>query len=100
MLRMAPTHERLHFLDVSARQVDDRLIVDLQLTLVQGAPQLGFELQTSDCNRIEAWVEDDRLRATTRLGAVQSDIRVTHQVARRVPSGRTDGDAHAGRCKD
>ena len=46
--RVLPAHERLHAGHVAGREVHDRLVAERELAAVQGALQVGLQLEAGE----------------------------------------------------
>ena len=97
-LGMMPTHERLEAADAPALKRHYRLVVDLKLLSLHGAPQVRFDLQQSQRTRVHLRIEHLILRFTESLGAVHRRIRVAQKIFRLLVAVAGVLDAHA--CGD
>src|SRR4029079_9575439 len=78
-------------------EVEERLVMELELALVDRDPEVGFELAALLRPLVQALLEEGVSAAPGFLGAIQSEVRVAQQcVPVRAVVGR-DGDADAGR---
>src|SRR5918994_3537735 len=92
-LGMIPTEQRLNRQDASRRDVDDRLIGDVDLSPPQPPPQLRLLLQPFQPLAVDARVEDREDATTSGLGPVERDIGGSQQILRRVQIWRGNRDA-------
>src|SRR5918994_5784649 len=92
-LGMIPTEQRLNRQDASRRDVDDRLIGDVELSPLQPPPQLRLLLQPFQSLAVDARVEDREDATTSGLGPVERDIGGSQQILRRVQIWRGNRDA-------
>lgn len=90
---MAPADQRLEAADAVIIELHDRLVVQLELALLQRLPQLG-------CHRVPALGGEPHLRlvetigrAPTLLGGIERQIRMPHQHIRATGMVGRQGDA-------
>ena len=71
---MAPAHQRLERRDAAGRERDDRLVVrPSNSRSLDGAAQVGLDLQPRDRAVAHRRVEELAARVAARLGAVERD---------------------------
>jgi hypothetical protein len=61
-----PAHQRLEAESLPGLKRDDGLVLDEELVAINGAAQVGFQLQHVDGVRVHAFVEDDVARLAQR----------------------------------
>ena len=96
---MHPAHQRLDVLDPLVLHVDQRLVVQRQLTERGGVAQLGQDRQPVPVRLVGRGVVE-RPAAAGPLGAVHRDVRALEQHARLVAVLAGERDADAGGERD
>ena len=96
-LGMIPTEQRLNRQDASRRDVDDRLIGDVELAPLQRPPQVCLLLQPFQSLAIDARVEDREDAPASGLGPVERDVGGSQQIFRcaQIRRGNRDADRAA-----
>ena len=98
-LGVRPAHQRLHGDDLSADQVEDRLVVDDQLAAIGRATQAGLEVETVDRRLVHLVGEHLVAVLAGRLGRVHGQVRVAQQLVDAGARGAV-GDPDARRRAD
>ena len=96
---MLPSHQRFHPHEISALDLDFRLIENSQLTLFDRAPQLGLQLQAPHRGQVHRRIENLIARFAARLRLIHRDVGVTNQIDRRIVA-LTERDADADGAED
>src|SRR5215218_4732470 len=89
---MIPTEQRLNRQDATRRDVDNRLIGDVELAPLQRQPQVCLLLQSFQSLAVEARVEDSEDAAAGGLGAVECDVGGSQQILRGAEIWRRNRD--------
>ena len=84
-LGMVPADQRLEAGDAALGDRDDRLVVDLELAALDGAPQVGLQPEELDRARVHAAVED-LVRALRRAALARY---IAMSASRSTSSGRS-----------
>ena len=92
---MAPANERLEPDDLTGRQLDDRLVVELERLGLDGGSQLGLHLEAALGSSLHRRIEDDMPTLALVLGRVHRGIGMGQQIpGQRVTAARErDPDA-------
>ena len=93
LLRVAPAHQRLDGDDPALVEVDERLVVELELVVVERAAQVLLELEALHHAPAHAAVEQLEARAAAVLGAIHGDVGVAHDRLGGVVGAVGDDDA-------
>ena len=96
LLGMAPADQRLEAADLVAREIDDRLVVQLELAGRQRLAQVVLHGAARLHLRVHLRLEEAEGAAPVALGAIERQIGVADQLVGAQPVGRADGDADAG----
>jgi hypothetical protein len=86
MVRVTPADQRFYALDRARLKVEYRLVMQLQLTQLQGVAQSILEGVPLDCASGHGGVEKLIVVSTDVLGVVHRKIRVLIRVCASVPS--------------
>lgn len=86
MLRVIPAQQCLHCDDLSATEICDRLVLEIELVVPDGIAQVGFELNASrHLGMYRPRIEVVGVPATF-LGAIHGDVCRLQQAARIIPA--------------
>ena len=110
MLRMFPARQRLNADDRAGRQIEFRLVMQPQFVTLNGAAQVGLQLESFHREDVHAGIVDRVGGAADRFGVIERDVGHAQQIARergrarlplRLPCQprtlRRHGNADAGR---
>ena len=97
---MVPAQQRLEAGDLAARDVDERLVVQLELVGEQRLAQIELEPAALLHLRVHFRLEEVVGAAALGLGAVERHVGVAQQLVGLVAVGRRHGDADAGADDD
>ncbi len=100
MDRVLPTNQRLESNHRVSAEGHDRLVPQRELLPVDGAPQIGLELQPLNGLVMHRGVEHRVAVATRRLRAVHGDVGIPDKVVTVAVLGRADGDTDARARED
>jgi hypothetical protein len=95
VLRMHPACEGLETAEPIGLELVDRLEVHAQLSLADGAPQVGFQREFFGHLAVHGAVEAHDTAAASRLGLVHRQIDVAHDLVGRSVAEVAEGDADA-----
>ena len=93
---MPPAQQRLEADDVSADEIDERLIVHFQLLGGECRAQVDLELAARLRLGVHLRLEEAEGRFAVGLGAIERQVGVAQQTIGVVAVGGRDGDADAG----
>src|SRR6185437_7500186 len=94
-LRMSPADERLGAIDIAARGLGLRLVMQLELPGLDGGMQIALQAHPSDCVGIHPFGEALHIVAAALLGAVHGSVSACDQTVRRAGVGRIVRNADA-----
>ena len=77
--RVVPADERLEPADVAVRELDHRLVVELELVVVERALQVGLELEPADRGLVHLGLEDLVAGLPALLRDVHRDVGVAQE---------------------
>ncbi len=97
---MFPAHQRFYLTDLTGFQVDDRLVMQLELAVVQSAMQIRLQFQAFDSVCVHAVVENDATRLALRLGLVHGSVRVAQERVCVFGAAGAEGDPQAAHGED
>ena len=92
-LLVVPAHEGLDRHHLTTGQGDDGLIMEDESVSVSGTPQLGLELETSECFGVHHAVEDRESRAPCTFGTTECEIGTSQQVLGFAGSAGLEGNS-------
>ena len=95
-----PAHQSLETGHRLLLEVDDRLIVKLELFLIDRCPYVHLELPSRDVHLLAAGLKEGDDAATRRLGAVKRQIGTLQKVFCVRPVRGRQGDADAGPARN
>ena len=95
-----PAQEALEAIQAAARELDDRLIVQLELAPVDGVAQIGLQLETHQRPLPHAGVEQFRAGLPEGLGPVHRRVGVAQDGLGRIVAVHARHDADAGGRED
>ncbi len=93
---MLPADERLDTDDRATGEVDDRLVLEEELLLLDGAPEVGLELEPLHRLELHPGLEQLAPVLAATLGEVHRDVGVADDLIR-LPTVVLDGDSDARR---
>ena len=93
---MVPAQQRLEAADLVAREVDERLVVELELAVGQRLAQIDLQLAARLHVGVHVRLEEAVDAAPLGLGPVEGEIGVLEQLVGIGAVARRDGDADAG----
>ena len=79
-LRMLPADQRLEACQPPGFERHDGLILNEELAAINGAAQVGFQLQHVDGVRVHAFVEDDVARFAEELRLIHGGVGVAQKI--------------------
>ncbi len=97
LVGMVPTQERLGIDDIAGGEVDDRLVMHVELAVLQGAPQIEYELMARRRRPLHFGGEPVETGSAGTLGGIHRLIGVLHQGFGAVAIVGEAGQADAGR---
>ncbi|RMN60568.1 hypothetical protein ALQ55_200002 [Pseudomonas savastanoi pv. savastanoi] len=97
---MAPAQQGLRARQAFAVTTELRLVIEGELLLFQGVPQVAFQLQTLQSGRVHVRLIELEVVLATFFGVVHRRVGVLHQLAQFLAVLRTECDADAGSDKE
>jgi hypothetical protein len=96
VLRMMPAQERFEAADLIRGDIHQRLIVEFELAIGEGAAQVELHVPALLCFAVHLTLEEPVEATAIRLGAIKRHVGVTHQFLAGIAIVGRQRDANAG----
>ena len=97
---MPPSTQCFETFDDTGGKANDWLILEEELIVLDGKPNVTFQRQTRGCDGLHLGVKDSEAASSARLRVVHCCVGLTNSVGRRFVFGFTKGDSDTGSDRD